>query len=94
MHEHQCIKCHFAFDNETKANEDEHECDIFLQLYQNMKKKKVKTSGVQVFTHLGPTLGKTIESLMKFWKETDWNLFGQFGRIIDIIFENGSLISL
>ena len=42
VHQHQCPKCHFAFDNEEKAKEDEHECDIFLQLYQNMKKNKAK----------------------------------------------------
>ena len=42
VHQHQCPKCHFAFDNEEKAKEDEHECDIFLQLYQNMKKNKTK----------------------------------------------------
>ena len=42
VHQHQCPKCHFAFDNEEKAKEEEHECDIFLQLYQNMKKNKTK----------------------------------------------------
>ena len=42
VHQHQCSKCHFAFDNEEKAKEDEHECDIFLQLYQNMLKNKTK----------------------------------------------------
>ena len=42
VHQHQCSKCHFAFDNEEKAKEDEHECDIFLQLYQNMIQNKTK----------------------------------------------------
>ena len=37
---------------------------IPIPFAKRIKKKKVSTRGVHVYTHLGPTFGRTIESLI------------------------------